>query len=141
MSQQHEPGNPSAETLRVANLSKLEHRELRSTKTGEAFSLSAVLTEALGIGSFFVHHDVIPPGRRASATHFHTSLDEIVVVLSGRVRAWHAGREVELGEGDVIAFPAGPDHAHHVANDGPGPASILVIASHAPDDTAVSVPG
>lgn len=123
--------------LRIANLLTLEHRELRSSRTGEAFSLSAVLTDALRIDSLFVHHDIIPPGRRASAPHHHTSRDEIVVVLSGRVRAWQAGTEIELREGDAIAFAAGPGGRHYIANDTAEPATILVVASSAPHDSTV----
>ncbi len=124
--------------LRVVNLNELVHHELSSSSTGESFSLSAVVTDALQIGSMFIHHDIIPPGRRASGAHRHTTRDEVVVVLSGRVRAWHAGAEVVLHEGDALALPAASDDDHYIANDGTNAAVILVIAPSAPEDVVLS---
>src|SRR4051812_21227998 len=94
--------------IRKFNVRSLTHQELRSGRTGEAYSLSAVLTEDLGFKDIFVHHEIIPPGRRASGTHFHSRREELVFVLEGRVTAWCDGQELALEPGDFLGFPPGP---------------------------------
>jgi uncharacterized cupin superfamily protein len=120
--------------LKKLNIDHIPHRELQSARTGEWFSLSAVLSEALGMRDVFVHHEVIPPGRRASGAHTHSHREELVVVLTGEVIAWVAGSEDRLGPGDAICFPPGDAHPHYLRNDAAAAASVLVIASNPPYD-------
>ena len=112
----------------------VRHQELRSERTGERYSFSAVLSEMLGLRDLFVHHEVIPPGRRASGAHFHTRREEMVVVLQGEVVAWSNGAEVVLGVGDVVAFGPGEANAHCLRNDASEEARVLVIASNPGED-------
>jgi uncharacterized cupin superfamily protein len=126
--------------MKRVNMHELPHRELQSARTGERFSLSAVLSDPLGMRDVFVHHEVIPAGRRASGAHFHTHREELVVVLRGEVVAWCGGEEVRLVEGDVVAFAPGEAHAHCVRNDSAQPAEVLVIASNPAQDDTVYVP-
>ena len=121
-------------SLRIA---KTRHRELVSTRTGERFSRSAVLSELLGITSMFVHHDVIPPGRRASGRHFHTERDELVVVLAGEIHYERNGRTARAKSGEVVAFPRGPAGVHAIENRGRRSARVLVIANPAERDVVV----
>lgn len=116
--------------LKKTNLRDVPHRELQSGRTGERYSLSAVLTDDLGLRDLFVHHEVIPPGRRASGAHFHTHREEMVLVLEGEVTAWSNGAELLLGPGDVVAFPPGEAHAHCLRNDALEDARVLVVASN-----------
>jgi uncharacterized cupin superfamily protein len=113
-------------------IADLNHEELRSARTGEAYSLSALLT--LGLEDLFVHHEILPPGRRSSGRHAHTRREELIVVLDGRVRAWCGDAEVVLNPGDVMGFPPGRANAHYVENAGDGDASVLVIASTPGED-------
>lgn len=112
------------------NLHSVHHQELRSARTGEKLSLSAVLSDELGLRDLFVHHEIIPAGRRASGAHFHTRREEMVIVLQGQVIAWSEGSECVLGTGDVMAFPAGEAHAHCLLNDSSEDARLLVISSN-----------
>ncbi len=114
----------------VHALAALPHEPLRSARTGEAYALSAVLpTGALPV---FVHHDVLPPGRRASATHAHSHVTELVLVLAGTVIVVDGEREVALEAGAFVVVP--PGRLHHVENRGDAEAQILVVASRQPED-------
>jgi uncharacterized cupin superfamily protein len=114
--------------------STVEHRQLTSARTGEAFSRSAVLSELLGLRNLFIHHDVIAPGHRASGTHFHTVREEVVYVVRGRLRACIGEREFDIQAGELVAFHPGEMHAHHVTNVGSEDAEILVFATNEPND-------
>jgi len=112
----------------------LIHQELQSSRTGEKFSLSAVLTDPVGFKDMFVHHEIIPPGRRASGAHFHTRREEMVFVLRGQVTAWSNGAELVLLSGEFVAFSPGEANAHCLRNEGDTDAHVLVIASNPGDD-------
>ncbi|MBL8716080.1 MAG: cupin domain-containing protein [Myxococcales bacterium] len=117
-------------------LSALPHEQLRSARTGEAYALSAVLpTGALPL---FAHHDVVPPGRRASATHAHSHATELVLVLSGVVVVVDGDREVPLASGEFVVVS--PGRPHHVENRGPEEARLLVLASRQPEDVVTYAP-
>jgi uncharacterized cupin superfamily protein len=120
--------------IRKFSVRGVNHQELCSQRTGEKFSLSAVLTDELGLKDMFVHHEIIPPGRRASGTHFHSHREEMVFVIEGTVKAWCNGSEVILESGDFVGFPPGENNAHHLANDADTPARVLVIASNPAGD-------
>ena len=123
-------------TLRLASI---EHRELVSARTGEPFAFSAVVSELLGVRSRFIHHDVIPPGRRASGRHFHTERDEVVIVLEGTVQYDRGGARGVAHAGDAIGFPAGEASAHAIENHSSEPATILVVSNAAKADVTIHV--
>ncbi len=118
-------------------LASAPHRELVSDRTGERYAFSAVISELLGVSSVFVHHDVIPPGRRASGLHFHTERDEIVVVLEGKISYERDGRRRTAKVGHAVAFPRGAANAHSIENRSDARARILVIANDAQGDVTV----
>ena len=122
---------------RPFSLQDLEHHELQSSRTGEKYSLSAVLTQVLGFKDVFVHHDMIPPGRRASGAHAHSEREEMVVVLEGAVTATLGGESHFLEAGDFIGFPPGGENTHFIRNEGTETARILVIASNPSSDAVL----
>jgi uncharacterized cupin superfamily protein len=125
--------NPSS----ANSLDRLKHKELISTRTGEVFSLSAVLTETLGFKDIFVHHEIIPPGRRSSGKHFHSHREEMVLVIKGQVTAHtNAGYQL-LNQGDYIGFLPGEPHV--VVNEGSNATEVLVIASNPAQDQVTYV--
>ena len=93
-----------------------------------------MLTDELGLKDLFVHHEIIPPGRRSSGAHFHSRREEMVLVLEGQVTAWCNGAELALAAGDFAGFPPGSVNAHYLRNDSDAPARVLVICSNPPDD-------
>jgi hypothetical protein len=44
---------------KIDELGAVEHRELRSARSGETFSLSALLSDLVGFKGVFVHHEII----------------------------------------------------------------------------------
>ncbi len=62
------------------------------------------------------------PGTWSTQRHWHTSNDEIVIVISGELVAVTDDGEEALGPGDCIAFKAGLANAHHLQNRGQVPA-------------------
>jgi uncharacterized cupin superfamily protein len=71
----------------------------------------------------------LPPGQSICPYHYEYPEEEWLVVLSGRVTVRHPGGEQELGEGDVVCFPPGPDGAHKVTCLGNGVARVLMTST------------
>lgn len=113
--------------MKLLRRSEHQHRELVSTKTGEAFSSSQILTEVLGSKDFFITHEMIPAGRRASGAHAHKETDEIVYVLSGHPTAVEGEKKIALSPGDSVCFQAGAAEYHFVENATTAEAQVLVI--------------
>ena len=120
-------------------LNDLPHQEMVSSITGETFSLTSIISDIFNFNDIFVHHEIIPSGRRSSSTHYHTKREEMIYVIEGNVTALLNDTMIELKKGDTIGFPAGPAHVHHIQNNSPNPASILVIASNPKDDEVVYI--
>jgi uncharacterized cupin superfamily protein len=60
------------------------------------------------------------------AYHFHHGSEELLIVLRGRPTLRSAEGDRQLGEGDVVHFPFGPDGAHGLRNDTDEPVRYLV---------------
>lgn len=118
----------------ILSFAKLIHHELVSSKTGEKFSHSAVLSEYLGIKNLFVHHEILPPGRRASAPHSHSKREEMIIVLKGRAIAHRGGQHFELSPDDFLGFQAGDSELHWIENTSSQDVHLLVIATASPGD-------
>lgn len=113
--------------MEVGNLNDLPHQEL-TTKTGERLSLSALLTNGQEHKGIFVHHEILPPGRRASAPHSHSRQEEMVVVLAGQVRAHVGGEHFDLLAGSFLTFAPGGEK-HFLENISAQEAKFLVFCS------------
>ncbi len=70
----------------------------------------------LGPGNFAVYH-------------VHHGSEELLVVLRGRPTLRTPDGERVLEEGDVVFFPAGPDGAHGLRNDGDEPVRYLMAGT------------
>jgi uncharacterized cupin superfamily protein len=71
----------------------------------------------------------LPSGQSICPYHYEYPEEEWVVVLSGRVTVRHPGGEQELGEGDIVCFPPGPDGAHKVTCLGDDVARVLMTST------------
>ena len=58
--------------------------------------------------------------------HFHHGSEELLIVLRGRPTLRTPDGERQLGEGEVVHFPVGPDGAHGLRNDTDAPARFVV---------------
>ena len=68
----------------------------------------------------------LPPGQSICPYHYEYPDEEWLVVVAGRVVVRHPGGEDELGVGDVVCFPGGPDGAHKVTCLGDETARVVI---------------
>ena len=71
----------------------------------------------------------VPPGKQAFPHHFHSAFEESIYILEGRGSARIGENLVEVGVGDYIAFPPGPDTAHSLFNTGDTPLRYLCMST------------
>jgi mannose-6-phosphate isomerase-like protein (cupin superfamily) len=69
------------------------------------------------------------PGQ-AQKVHTHAAADKVYLVVSGRARVTVGDETAELAPEEAVLCPAGV--AHGVANDGPEPATLIVVAAPPP---------
>ena len=70
----------------------------------------------------------LPAGQALCPYHWETD-EEWMLVLSGRVLVRHPEGEDEVGPGDIVAFPAGPEGAHKTTAVGEQSARVVFIAT------------
>ena len=70
----------------------------------------------------------LPPGQ-ANCPYHYESDEEWLLVLDGRLAVRHPEGEDELGPGDVVCFPAGPDGAHKLTNRGEEPVRMFIVST------------
>jgi uncharacterized cupin superfamily protein len=71
---------------------------------------------------------VVPPGQ-ANCPYHYESDEEWLLVLEGRLTVRHPEGEDELGPGDLVCFPAGPDGAHKLTNNGDADVRMLIVST------------
>ncbi|HZC13386.1 MAG TPA: cupin domain-containing protein, partial [Thermoleophilaceae bacterium] len=71
----------------------------------------------------------LEPRAAVSPLHVHHANGELLVVIAGRPTLRDAEGEREVGEGELVAFPAGPEGTHQVMNRGQAPARVLLIST------------
>jgi uncharacterized cupin superfamily protein len=71
----------------------------------------------------------LPPGQSICPYHYEYPDEEWLLVLAGRVTVRHPEGEDELGEGDIVCFPQGPDGAHKVMCLGGETARVMMIST------------
>ena len=113
--------------MKIQRKSDRQHRQLQSQKTGEEFSLSSVISDALHVDDNFLSHEIIRPKSRSSSPHYHTDTDEIIYVLTGELIAVEGHSETVIGEGDSISFERQSGLLHFIKNDSAAEAHLLVI--------------
>lgn len=94
----------------------MQHFQLVSQKTGEAYSLSAVVSQILGSKQLFIHHDVIAPGSRSSGPHRHTTIEEVVYIIKGTATVVSGRNETIAEEGTLILFDPKDQDLHFLIN-------------------------
>lgn len=120
----------------VFNISDLEHQQL-SSSSGEIFSKSAILTELFSYRKIFVHHEILSPGKRASAPHRHTAQEEMIFVLDGFPTAHLGNQAQQLKPGDMIGFKPDSQELHFIENTTNQDVRLLVICSNEEDDQII----
>ena len=77
---------------------------------------------APGLTAFGANRTLLPPGGASSLRHYHTTEDELVIVISGELTLVTDEGEELLRAGDCVGFKAGVANAHHLQNRGAEPA-------------------
>lgn len=113
--------------MQLLRRSDYAHRQLSSAKTGEQYSRSAEISAVLGCNAFNVRHEILAPGHRASAPHFHHETDEVVIVTKGYVTIHEGDQSFVLAPGDSANFSSGSEKPHWVRNDSETEAELLTI--------------
>lgn len=116
----------------VVNHSELKPHEVsKGSKFGaKIYTLArAAASDRLGCNFFEV-----PAGRSAFPYHYHCGVEEAVFVIAGRGRMRLGDQRIDVGEGDFIAMPVGPDHAHRLDNTGTEPLRYLCLSTRATAD-------
>jgi uncharacterized cupin superfamily protein len=97
------------------------------------------LSQAAGMTEAGVALVTVPAGKESFEPHAHQCEDEWIYVLSGRGVAILGAREVEIGPGDFVAFPA-PQEPHHTKNPFGEDLVYLMGGANKPHDV-VDFPG
>ena len=71
----------------------------------------------LGPGHAFFRVEVVSEGESAARFHSHSAVDEYYLILDGKGTLRFNGNEEEVGRGDLIGKPAGPDATSQLIAD------------------------
>ena len=89
---------------------------------------AAMIGRAAGGKELSVKLFEVPPGQSLCPYHYEY-VEEWLFVLDGELIMRLPGGEEQIGRGDVICFPAGPEGGHKVTNRGQAPARIVMFSS------------
>lgn len=83
----------------------------------------------IGIGMFR-----LKPGKKAFPFHYHYANEEAILVLEGSGTLRLGEQKKAVKQGDYIALPAGPEHAHQMINTSENDLIYLCMSTmHTPD--------
>ena len=77
------------------------------------------------------------PGQSNCPYHYEYGCEEWLLVVEGRVTIRHPEGEDELGPGDLVCFPEGPEGAHRVTNKSDGTVRVMILSTKG--DPAIAV--
>jgi len=80
-----------------------------------------------GLTHMGASHVVLEPGAWSSQRHWHSDLDELLVILAGEAVLVEDSGETIVRPGDVCAWPAGARDGHHLQNRSGEPCVFVVV--------------
>lgn len=110
---------------------------MKIERTGEQLGVAKVLSKAGGLEKLLVWEERLPPGRRSSSPHRHTSKEEMIVVAKGVLTVQHGPRMFTLKPGEAVAFQPGDPLPHVVRNDTATDVIFLGIAINDGSDEVI----
>ena len=78
----------------------------------------------------------LSPGNVTFPMHLHHIGEEMCYVMEGTCTLKTPRGDIEVREGDFIAFPPGPVGTHKFVNEGNVPATILILGTTTPHDVS-----
>jgi ribosomal-protein-alanine N-acetyltransferase len=122
----------------LAHFSRIEAKIMRSSITGETYSLSKEISRYFGARQVSVTQERISPGHRSSSPHRHSHLEELVIVCRGTINL-HSGVEIHpLSEGSCVFFPPEDEALHHFSNGTEEEVELLVISGPRDRDQVIT---
>ncbi len=82
-----------------------------------------------GLSQMGASHVVLKPGGWSSQRHWHTAVDELLIMLSGEAVLVENGAETVLQAGDICAWPRGAENGHHLQNRSDSDCSFVAISA------------
>ncbi|MGQ4556424.1 cupin domain-containing protein [Halobellus sp. GM3] len=116
------------------NERELEWSETERGETRFRRKKLASETDAAALGASLYE---LPPESSSWPYHFHVGNEEAVYVLSGTGLLRTPEGESRVRPGDFCAFPADPDGAHRLHNDGEDPLRYLAVSTMRDPDVTV----
>lgn len=105
--------------------------ELKQSPVPEfAWHTSSKLTELAGAKQLLFEIRSLDPGKYSYPYHFHRSVEEIFVILSGRATLRTPEGFQEVQEGDTVFFETGPGGAHQLFNHTDEPCKYLDLRTN-----------
>lgn len=87
------------------------------------------LAPVAGLTRMGASHVVLEPGAWSSQRHFHSEVDELVVIVAGEAVLVEETGETVVRTGDVLAWPAGEPNAHHLQNRSEGNCVYVAVSA------------
>ena len=103
--------------MRILAKEQYQHRQLQSKTSGELYSLSQVISEALKSKQLFFHHDIVSPSKKSSSPHRHSVIEEVVYVISGKATIVCDDQRQIISEGTFILFDPKELKTHYLMNE------------------------
>ncbi|MFN7730660.1 MAG: GNAT family N-acetyltransferase [Pirellula sp.] len=123
--------------MRIIHKGNLEHKQLKSQKTGEVYSFSHVVSDFFGSEQVFLTHDKIAPHSRSSAPHRHSCIEEIVFVSKGNLTLTFGETRSTLEEGSFVFFDPIDTELHCLINETDLEAETITISTKRNDDVVI----
>ena len=93
----------------------------------ELMAISASFSKSFGLNRIGIHHELLPPGRRTSWPHCHSTDEEFVYVIEGNPDIWIDGKLYRLVPGDAVGFSPGTGISHTAINNTQKDVRLLVV--------------
>jgi uncharacterized cupin superfamily protein len=134
--------------IEVFNYNDMEGEQICSGESGFTYK-SVIAPTSPYAAQCHIAFVEIPPGKQSFNYHYHETDEEAFYIISGEGVVRTPKGDIAVKAGDVITFPAGPEHAHSIRN--PSPTEKLVYIdfdthnlpeiTHYPDTGRVEVLG
>jgi uncharacterized cupin superfamily protein len=114
------------------NLRDLELEPVDGAPPGHAFAVRS-LTRELGATRTGLSVYEVGPGEKTWPYHFELGEEEWIIVIEGTIVLRTPRGEEQLGAGEVVCCPIGPDGAHAVRNDSDATARFIMLSNVSED--------